>query len=121
MHAILIVEDDPDIREDLAELLRDEGYTVSTAGNGAEALTVLREGFSPCVVLLDLMMPTMNGWDFRSAMLREKKLASIPVVVLSGVADADDQAAQMKLDYLAKPIDVDRLLHTLESYCGGSV
>ena len=118
MADVLIVEDDPDIREDLAELLRARGYSVSTASNGSEALDALRDREHPRVILLDLMMPVMNGWDFRSRMLQDAKLSQIPVVLLSGAADVQQHAAALHAaDFVTKPIKLDRLYATLACYC----
>jgi CheY-like chemotaxis protein len=115
---ILLVEDDADIRQDLAELLRDEGYSVMTASNGAEALGQLRGGMRPRLILLDLMMPVMNGWEFRVEQLKDPELASIPVVLLSGAADVHHNASTLRVyDFLTKPIQLDRLFKTLERAC----
>lgn len=81
--SILVVEDDADIRESIAYLLADEGYDVACAGDGREALTYLHEGHTPSLILLDMMMPHMDGLAFREAQQQEPALASIPVIVLS--------------------------------------
>src|SRR5215831_14973272 len=82
--AILIVEDDNDVRSALSELLEEEGFSVEGAHNGREALARLRGGtVHPAVILLDLMMPGMDGWDFRSEQMRDPELAAVPVVVVS--------------------------------------
>ncbi len=118
MEEILIVEDDADIREDLAALLKEEGYSVATATNGLEALERLRSDPLPCVILLDLMMPVMSGWDFRAKQLADPTLASVPVVLLSAATDLRRHAEQLKVaDYLAKPIQLDRLFKTVERHC----
>src|SRR3954466_14273319 len=118
MADVLIVEDDPDIREDLAELLRSRGYEVATARNGREALDALRDGEHPRVILLDLMMPVMNGWDFRTQMLQDAALAPIPVVLLSGAADVQQHAAALHAaDFVTKPIKLERLYAALACYC----
>jgi CheY-like chemotaxis protein len=117
MPDVLIVEDDPDIREDLAELLRSRGYAVSTAGNGSEALDALSGGDLPRVILLDLMMPVMNGWDFRTRMLQDAQLSRIPVVLLSGASDVQQHAAALHAaDFVTKPIKLERLYATLACY-----
>jgi len=118
MADVLIVEDDPDIREDLADLLRARGYAVQTACNGRDALDELRAGDLPRVILLDLMMPVMNGWDFRSHMLQDSTLARIPVVLLSGAADVQQHAAALHAaDFVTKPIKLDRLYAMVACYC----
>ena len=117
--AILIVEDDDTIRETLADLLEFEGYTVATTSNGSEALTYLQTNPAPALILLDLMMPEMSGWEMRSRQLREPKLAAIPVVILSGVHDLRQQATTLAAaGYLPKPLDVNRLFTVIRRYCG---
>jgi CheY-like chemotaxis protein len=118
MPQILVVEDDSDIREDLAELLRDQGYRVITAGNGAEALEQLRSQLTPCLILLDLMMPVMDGWEFRRRMLADDRLARVPTVLLTGAADPQDHAVNLNVaDVMTKPIRLDRLYATVDRYC----
>src|SRR4051794_18478515 len=80
---VLLVDDDGSVRESLTELLEADGYRVVAAENGLRALALLRAGVRPSVVLLDIMMPEMDGWDFRLQQLRDPELALIPVVVVS--------------------------------------
>ena len=87
MAGILLIDDDPDTREQLAEILREAGYLVATARNGLEGLEKLKTDYAPCVILLDLMMPVMNGWQFRAKQLSEPELAQLPVIVLSAVTE----------------------------------
>lgn len=92
---ILLVEDDEDIREALAELLHDAGFDVTMAANGREGLAKLSR-HEPCeLILLDLMMPVMDGWEFRRAQLADAVARTIPVLVMTGVADP--QSAQHRL------------------------
>jgi CheY-like chemotaxis protein len=113
--SILLVEDDDDFRFGLAELLRGEGYLVTCAANGLEALTYLKETPKPpSVVLLDLKMPVMNGWDFRAKMLESSAFASIPVIVLTGAMSSVDTATLHASARLSKPIDFASLLSMLE-------
>ncbi len=99
---VLVVEDDEDIRETVAELLRAEGYSVATAGNGAEAIAYLRTNRKPCLMILDLMMPVMDGWAVLATLRDDPELApALPVVVMSAAAT------------LAKPVAVDVLLDTV--------
>ncbi|MDP9311725.1 MAG: response regulator [Chloroflexota bacterium] len=118
-HTVLVVEDDRAIREALVECLRDEGYHVVEADDGREALATLNAMARPCLILLDLMMPTMNGWEFRAVQRNEARLADIPVVVMSafpaGVRTLQDLDVQA---YLQKPPRFDRLLDVIERYCG---
>ena len=81
--SVLIVDDDEAMREVMAEALSDEGLVVSCSANGRDALKVLRSGLRPDVILLDLMMPVMDGWSFREEQARDPALASIPVVVVT--------------------------------------
>ena len=115
MPKILLIEDDEDIRDDLAELLMDEGYRVITTSNGQEAWDELESGVDPTVIVLDLMMPVMSGWDFRQRQLSDPRLAKVPVVVLSGVADAWLEAQRLEAAAcIEKPIELDRLFDALE-------
>ena len=117
-HAILLVEDDPDARSAVAELLRLDGYEVSEVGDGQQALDSLRTGRRPCVVLLDLNMPGTSGWRFRALQLRDRAIADIPVVALSGHGGLDQQAQALKLDgWLDKPLDFDKLLAIVGGTC----
>jgi CheY-like chemotaxis protein len=115
---VIVVEDDGDIREDVADVLRDEGYEVLTAENGYEALTRLRESSKTCVILLDLMMPVMDGVEFRETQLRDPELAKVPVIVLSGAANARQKAADLKaVDILVKPFKLNALLEAVRKVC----
>jgi CheY-like chemotaxis protein len=118
---VLVVEDDQAIRSMLVELIAEEGYSVSSAGHGLEALKQLHGSETrPCLILLDLHMPVMSGWEFRAAQQQDALIGDIPVVVVS--ADRSLQYGAPTLDaveYLSKPIDFSRLLGLLERYCGG--
>jgi CheY-like chemotaxis protein len=115
---IMIVEDDRDIRETLAELLEDEGYEILTAGNGAEALDLLRGGAEPpSLILLDLMMPVMDGRSFRLEQRADPQLDRIPVVVLSAYHDAAAQAAELEVAaFLSKPLRPDTLMRLITEH-----
>lgn len=116
---VLIVEDDQDIRESIAEVLRDEGHAAETAAHGAEALALLRRESHPPprLILLDLMMPVMNGWELCAELLKDARLASIPVVVLSGDARVAGKAAELHADgALAKPVSIAGLLEVVERF-----
>jgi CheY-like chemotaxis protein len=117
MTRILIIEDDLDIRTDLAEVLRDEGYEVTTAADGFEALRLLRAGLSPGVILLDLMMPIMDGWQFRIEQLQDPALAGFPVLLLSGAGDVRGHTADLRVSgYVEKPIRLDALLEAVSCF-----
>lgn len=111
---VLVVDDDPSIQGFLAEALADEGYEVRTAGNGREALTVLG-GWLPDLILLDLMMPEMDGWVFRAAQRTMPAVAHVPVIVLSATRDLVAKTQSLgAAEVLAKPFDLERLLGTIE-------
>ena len=117
-HRVLLVEDDAEFRDSLAHLLRIRGYDVSCAANGAQAIEQLRKGPEPCVILLDLMMPVMDGWAFRHAMLADPECARIPVVILSGADDVAEEARRLEAAaYLTKPCDTRRVFELLERVC----
>ncbi|MCO5166769.1 MAG: response regulator [Planctomycetes bacterium] len=119
---ILLVEDDPGIREALCELLTDSGYRAAAAADGQDAIRLLEgDGRAPCLVLLDLMMPGMNGWEFRRWLAGRPELAQVPVVLLSAHANLPAEARALDVAaFLRKPIDVDRMLDTVASLCGPS-
>ena len=115
---VLIVEDDADVAEALAMILEDAGYVPEIARDGAEGIERLRRGAPPALILLDLMMPVMDGCEFRREQLRMQEAASIPVVVLSADAQAARKAAEMGCaEYLGKPVDLDRLLAFVARHC----
>src|SRR5262249_50323711 len=104
-HSILVVDDDPDIRNSLTEILGDEGYRVAGARNGREALEYLKRRTRPNLILLDMMMPDMDGWRFRREQQKLPDLASIPVVIVSAHGDVRDAALVLgAADYLRKPL-----------------
>src|SRR4051794_32442195 len=84
---VLLVEDDADLRETTAMLLECEGYQVCAVENGREALNQLLDGPLPSVILLDMLMPVMNGWEFRAHQQRDPRLAAVPVVVVTASRD----------------------------------
>ena len=94
--SILVVEDTLDTRESLAFILRHKGYEVRTAADGQEALEQLKAGARPDLILLDLMMPTMDGWEFTNRLRQHPALASIPVVVVSVVGDRDVKLVSLR-------------------------
>jgi CheY-like chemotaxis protein len=108
---ILVVEDDLATREALNLILSAEGYCVCTAADGVDALDQLRGGARPGLILLDLMMPLMDGWQFRQEQLRDSRLADIPVIVCSAAGRVGQRAANLHaLAYLDKPVDPSVLL-----------
>ena len=115
---ILVVDDDPDILEALSEILEAEGYEVDRARHGQEALARIDQR-RPDLILLDLMMPVMDGWEFLRLQQRDPKIARVPVIILSALDQArigDVGAAAA----LKKPLDFDRLLDLVRGHCNRS-
>ena len=105
---VLVVEDDFDLRESMVAVLEACGYPAYGAANGRDALAVLHEGRRPGLIVLDLMMPVMDGWQFRIAQLQQDDLAAIPTVVCTARTDAEARAISMgAIAYLRKPLDFD--------------
>jgi len=113
---VLIVEDDAELREMMAQLLALEGFEARTAGNGREALDYLQDGDTPDVILLDLMMPVMDGWEFRRHQESDPRVAQVPVIVLSAL-DPGRAANVSAAAFLKKPLDFDRLLQLVRQFC----
>jgi CheY-like chemotaxis protein len=114
--SILIVEDDDGVRDTIAGILRDEGYAVETASNGAAALRRLGELPLPSLILLDLMMPGMDGLDFRVRQQADPALRGIPVVIISARPDVARQAERLHADaFLQKPMSFEELLHVVQN------
>ncbi len=115
---VLIVEDDTDIRDALCQILEEEGYRVLGLSHGRDALDYLRENPAPQLLLLDLMMPVMNGWEFREQQLQDPRLSSIPVVIISADGGARREAASFRAQgFLLKPVELDDLLATVARFC----
>ena len=117
--SVLLVEDDRDLRDAVAEILQDERFAVARAANGREALDVLRGAGEFCLVLLDMRMPVMTGIEFRREQLRDPRIAEVPVVAFA--ADSRDQGEAALLGittFISKPVDVVRLLEVVSLYCG---
>jgi CheY-like chemotaxis protein len=112
--SVLVVDDDPYIRDALADVLADEGYEVTAARDGEEALEILRASLRPAVILLDLRMPGMSGWEVRKRLLADPELSAIPVVLLSADAHLEDAAATLRAaGSLRKPPSLDELLEAV--------
>ena len=120
-HSILLVEDDDFIRQEISEALEDEGYQVATAAHGKEALAILANGGKPSVVLLDLMMPVMNGWEFLKVFKKDKAFVGIPVVILSAFADRATIIGGDAISVLRKPINLTALFNVLAEHCDGKM
>jgi CheY-like chemotaxis protein len=114
---ILVVDDDADSRRFLATLLRAMGYPVTTATNGKDALTVAKQQ-NPCLILLDLMMPVMDGFEFRAAQMQSPDLAETPVIVVSAIGNENQVVRRLgRVPAVPKPIDVGVLLAKVSTYC----
>ena len=120
MHTILLVEDDDDIREVFAEVLREDGYEVREAENGKVALEQLEDmRGTPCfLVLLDLMMPVMSGAELLKVLHDTHQLATLPVVVLSAGGNLSDAPEAKR--FLRKPVHPEVLLKVVNDFCGGA-
>ncbi|MDC3954830.1 response regulator [Polyangium jinanense] len=115
---VLVVDDDPDILETTRFVLESAGYQVSTAANGNEALSRLHCEAAPCVILLDLMMPVMDGWAFRAEQVRDPGLAGIPVIIVTGAGRGARSAESLGAAcLLEKPVDLSTLLSKVGCYC----
>jgi CheY-like chemotaxis protein len=115
--SVLVVDDDPDIREIVADVLAIEGYSVATAANGVAALEILRTR-RPRLILLDLTMPVMGGVEFRHVQMENLELAAIPTVVLTARSNPGNQVGKLSVrGCLAKPIRLDELLRIVAHYC----
>lgn len=116
---LLLIEDDQDIRESLAEFLEDHGYRVVAARDGRVALDhLLHEQERPCLIVLDLMMPVMDGQEFRAQQLRNPELAEIPVLLISAYRDVEERAFGLgRLPFLRKPFDLMQLLEEVQARC----
>ncbi len=120
-HTVLIVDDDMDIRDTICTVLEHKGYRAVVASNGEEALRMLGTGDPVDLILLDMMMPVMDGWGFRNSQPHGPAFVTIPVVVLTGDGRASSKAAAIgAAGYLRKPLDLDDLLDAVARHCPGA-
>lgn len=119
MAKILIIEDEPDLRETLKDWLEFEGFDAATAENGRAGIDRLHEIGAPCLILLDLMMPVMNGWQFLEVLKNQypDTFATVPVVVLSAAADLTAVAQQHGCQVMKKPASIPQLLQLVRAHC----
>ena len=119
-HRILLVDDDVDVREALEGFLKTEGLDVCCASDGRKALYALRNGPRPCLILLDLNMAGMDGWEFRRRQLLWPQMASIPVVVLSGAPELRESTGTMEAaEVWRKPVPLHQVLRAVRDHCHG--
>jgi CheY-like chemotaxis protein len=115
---VLVVDDDYAVLDSMKDVLEDEGYEVLLAANGLEALKELRRGIRPCVILLDLMMPVMNGWEFRQEQLLDNSLAAIPTIIVTAHNKAEESAVELKAaSCIRKPVQPGTLLAAIGKFC----
>jgi CheY-like chemotaxis protein len=114
---ILVVDDDRAIREALTGILEQEGYEVAAASNGQAALERLRAGPAPALLIVDLLMPVLSGWELCCAMSRDPRWADLPVVIVSATDEIPGPLPGPAIQVLAKPIPFDRLLAEVERHC----
>jgi len=113
---VMVVDDEPESRAYLVQLLELEGFKVVAFPNGAEALNHLSHTVPPCLIVLDMRMPVMDGPQFRAALLREPRLAGIPVVIVTAF-DPPAAANLLALRVFRKPLDIDAFLGTVRENC----
>jgi CheY-like chemotaxis protein len=117
---VVVIEDDADIREVVREVLSSEGYVVHAFENGKAALEGLKSCPKPCIILLDLMMPVMNGYEFLEARhTAGDQLLAVPIVIVSAFADGVKKEEGV-IGYVKKPMDVELLLRLISRYCEGT-
>jgi CheY-like chemotaxis protein len=117
---ILVVDDDRDVRDSFVDVLTSSGYRALGAANGQLALDYLRTAAPPSVILLDLMMPVMDGFRFRAEQLKTPELAAVPVVLITADGNPAPQAASLGVaDSLRKPVELDALLKVVARYVPG--
>ncbi|HET9417103.1 MAG TPA: response regulator [Candidatus Limnocylindria bacterium] len=115
--SVLIVEDDPDLRQVYVDVLRDDGWVVHAAHDGLEALQMLNQGVAPCVAVIDLRMPRMDGWTFIDE-LRRGPWTTLPFIVLAAHYQLQEEARRIGARWwLQKPVGIDRLLDTVSEAC----
>jgi CheY-like chemotaxis protein len=116
---VLIVEDEALARESFKMLLELEGFNVAAASNGRDALQVIEDGGQPCLILLDLMMPVMNGWEFLDAIQKGHAPVAVnaPVVVISAAADVLDDPLLRTYPVMRKPFRIEDLLTHVRQHC----
>jgi CheY-like chemotaxis protein len=119
---VLVVDDEADIAQTIAEVLELDGYSVRVAGDGQEALGLLADGLRPVLIVMDMTMPRMDAWGFREAERKMDGLSSIPILAMTADGRARGKAQEIgAIGYLRKPMSVDQLLAEVHRVCGASV
>lgn len=113
---ILVVDDDDAVRETIVEVLEDARYDVRAARNGREAIDILRSNSRPCLILLDLMMPVMNGWEFVRETAQDPALSDLPICLVTAVA-ATQQLPDGPVAVVRKPLELTDLLNVVQQHC----
>ena len=111
---ILLVEDDMDIQDNLKAFLEMENFEVTTVANGKQALDLLQKEGKPSLILLDIMMPVMNGYEMLAEMKQRNIFLDIPIILLSAATDIEETARQQVVQFIRKPIALDKLLNTIK-------
>jgi CheY-like chemotaxis protein len=115
-HPVLVVEDDVDVREAMVQVLESAGHAAVSAGDGEEALAQLDGGVTPCLILLDLMMPRMDGWQFIEQ--HNRRASRAPIVVVSAYGSQEQAlGGPGVVAYMRKPVDIDELLAIVDQHC----
>lgn len=115
---VLVVDDCGDTTEAVAALLEHDGFAVTVCSGGREALARIRSGLQPCMLLVDVRMPDMDGWDFVAACRHDDALGRTPIVMVSGDVTAEERARELGVTaFLPKPLDPDRLTGVVERHC----
>jgi CheY-like chemotaxis protein len=115
---VLVIDDHDDVREGLRMILESEGWRVETASDGREALNKITGGLRPCIVLLDLMSPVMNGLEFRQELRNHPDLLPTPILAYSGLTNVREKARQLAANQSVKlPAEIDRLIAAVRQSC----
>ncbi len=114
---VLLVDDEAGVRQLLNMILSDDGFTIRSAANGTEAFALLQSGCRPRLILLDLMMPGMNGWEFIAAIKKDEALKDIPVVLITAYSRGNLPLPELQI--LEKPFDIPLLLEIVSKHCRG--
>ena len=115
IHPVLVIDDDERLRVRLGAMLKDVGFAVTEAANGREALEAIRGGLHPCLILLDLTMPEMSGWEFLAQLQSDAQLALIPVLICTGYPITDTGHGEVGI--MRKPFDLELVLRLVRRYC----